>query len=80
MKNKAGRLDSRTPEKKPTSVAPPGVTFKPPLKPRRGLFYALLGLLGVWVGVLLSLYFLTVYPNRHQHVEPSNAVQTPPSP
>jgi hypothetical protein len=50
---------------------PAGPAFKPPLRPRPGLFYATLGMLGVWVGVLLTLYFVTVYPNRHHHVEPS---------
>ena len=79
MKKKAGRPDYR-PEKKPTYVAPPGVAFKPPLKPRRGVFYALLGLFGVWVGLLLALYVVTVYPNRHQQVEQSSKVQALPSP
>ena len=73
---KAGR-DSRTNQNKSEDAAPPRVQFKPPLKPRPGLFYGLLGLLGVWVGVLLTLYFVTVFPNRHQHVEPSNEVQSP---
>ena len=77
MKNKPGRLDYRTPEKKPTHVAPPGVTFKPPLKPRRGLFVALLGVFAVWVGVLLTMYFVTVYPNRHHHEERGDAVKKP---
>ena len=70
MKKAAG--DSRQTQKKPPQTAAPvGPTFKPPLKPRPGLFYAMLGLIGVWVGVLLTLYFVTVYPNRHHQVEPS---------
>ena len=44
---------------------PPGVEFKPPLKPHRGLFILLCVVLAVWVGVLLVMYFKTVYPERH---------------
>jgi hypothetical protein len=66
--------------KSPAPAAPQPPTapvFKPPLKPRPGLFYALLGLVGVWVGVLLTLYFVTVYPARHRHVEPDPASVAP---
>ena len=38
----------------------------PPLKPRRGLFVALLVIFVAWVVVLLGMYFKTVYPARHQ--------------
>jgi hypothetical protein len=36
-----------------------------PLKPRRGLFLALLAGFAAWIVVLLGLYFTTVYPLRH---------------
>ena len=65
---KAARDSS--PNEKTQSAPTPRVAFKPPLKPRPGLFYAMLGLFGVWVGILLTLYFVTVYPNRHHRVEP----------
>ena len=39
--------------------------FKPPLKPHRGLFIGLLLIFAVWVGVLLYLFFATVWPLRH---------------
>jgi hypothetical protein len=46
----------------PTEPAAP----KPdPLKPRRGLFIGLALGFAVWLGVLLTLYFTTVYPLRH---------------
>ena len=35
-----------------------------PFKPRRKLFFALLGALVLWVIVLLVMYFTTVYPRR----------------
>ena len=41
------------------------VRFKPPLKPQRRLFIALLAVFGAWVVFLLALYFKTVYPLRH---------------
>jgi hypothetical protein len=42
----------------------------PPLKPRRGLFIALLVALIVWVGFLLVLYFTTVLPREKQQLKP----------
>jgi hypothetical protein len=48
----------------PQNAAP---VFKAPLKARPKLFYAMLGIFGVWVVVLLTMYFTTVYPHRHDH-------------
>jgi hypothetical protein len=45
--------------------APAAVEFRPPLKPHRGVFIILCIVLAVWVGVLLVMYFKTVYPQRH---------------
>ncbi len=36
------------------------------MKPRRGLFVLLAVVLGVWIVYLLGLYFMTVYPLRHE--------------
>ena len=47
----------------------------PPLKPRRALFVFLSVLFGVWLIVLLTLYFATVYPQRHH--APSGAGARP---
>lgn len=44
-----------------------------PLKPRPRLFVALMLGFVVWLGVLLTLYFKTVYPQRH----PSAAATRP---
>jgi hypothetical protein len=62
--------------------ARPAPVFKAPLKPRPKLFYALLGVLGVWVALLLVLYFTTVFPHRdehapHQRVEPNSGMTVP---
>jgi hypothetical protein len=39
-----------------------------PLKPRLSLFFVLFALFLGWVGLLLAMYFKTVYPARHpQH-------------
>lgn len=35
------------------------------LKPQRKLFIALLALFGVWIALLVWMYFDTVYPVRH---------------
>ena len=42
----------------------PALTLGPPLKPQRKLFVGLLVGFVAWVGVLLTLYFTTIYP-RH---------------
>src|SRR5436309_4380947 len=39
----------------------PAVQFKPPLKPRRGLFLLLTAVFALWFGFLLYLYFKTEY-------------------
>ena len=69
---------STQPDKEP--VAAP--VFKPPLKPRRGLFYALLGVLALWIVALVILYVRTVYPTHKQHAvpvsEPSSVEKTVP--
>ena len=44
--------------------------FKPPLTPRPGLFYALLGVLALWIVALVILYVKTVYPIEKQHAVP----------
>jgi hypothetical protein len=44
--------------------------FRPPLRPRPGLFYGLLGLLGIWIAILLTLYFVTVRPYRAKYAAP----------
>ena len=44
--------------------------FKPPFRPRRGLFYALLGVLALWIVALVILYVKTVYPVHKQQAAP----------
>jgi hypothetical protein len=39
--------------------------FLPPFKPHRGIFYTLLAVMGIWVGILVTLYVTTVYPRHH---------------
>ena len=56
---------------------PPPPEFPPPLKPRPRLFYGLLALLAVWVGILLVLYFTTVYPNRRPQPQAGDAPAAP---
>lgn len=37
--------------------------FRPPLKPHPRAFWGMLVLWAAWVGVLLAIYFKTVYPS-----------------
>jgi hypothetical protein len=49
---------------KPQQSAPQAFPVQP-FKPRRTLFITLLMLFVVWVLVLVTMYFRTVYPLRH---------------
>ena len=60
----------------PTAQTPDPSVFRPPFKPRPKLFFGLLGLLVIWVGVLLILYFTTVYPQRGEHLHPVTPAPT----
>ena len=71
--------DPATPERAPDRPAP---AFKAPFKPRPRLFYVMLGLVGIWIGLLLTLYFITVFPHRgegppHRRVEPNSGATVP---
>ena len=44
---------------------PPAEPACAPLKRRPKLFVGLLLLFAIWLGILLTLYFKTVYPLRH---------------
>lgn len=59
---------------KPQPVEPP--TIADPLKPRRGLFVALLAGFAAWILVLLGLYFTTVYPLRHAHSDTATTAKS----
>jgi len=54
---------TRAPEKKPADQPPIKVIA---MKPRRGLFILSLCVFALWVGVLLLMYFTTVYPHRQE--------------
>jgi hypothetical protein len=47
-------------ERKSKAQEQRAVEFRPPMKPRRGVFILLCAVFGVWVGVLLALYVTTV--------------------
>jgi hypothetical protein len=51
--------------KESAQATKPEDTFLPPLKPLPTLFKALIVGFALWLGVLLTLYFKTVYPLRH---------------
>lgn len=67
MKTKAGPSATQA---KSEGSAPSGPRFRPPFKPRPGLFYGLVALLIIWVAGLVTLYFLTVYPQRGKRFAP----------
>jgi len=59
--------------------APPAgpVGYSTDLKPRPRLLLVLSILFALWVALLLTMYFTTVYPIRHQRTLPSS-VDNPP--
>ncbi len=60
------KKSNRDPKESAQSTTKPEDPFLPPLKPSATLFKVLLLGFAVWLGVLLTLYFKTVYPLRHQ--------------
>ena len=57
---------------------PPGpVSYSTDLKPRPRLLLVLSILFAIWVALLLTMYFTTIYPIRHQRTLPSS-VDNPP--
>jgi hypothetical protein len=60
---------------KPTVESAPAEPAEPstpqprihPLRPQRKLFIGLLAAFLLWVGVLVTMYFTLVFPERHSH-------------
>jgi hypothetical protein len=69
--SKADRSDNRSPNEREKESLP-APAFKPPLKPRQGLFVALLGVLALWLVGLVILYVRTVYPMEKKRATPVN--------
>jgi len=67
-------LNASAPKKKAAEQQAPIVVV--PLKPQRKLFAGLLVVFAAWVGILLTLYFTTIYP-RHLpgDIRPPEATQ-----
>ena len=61
---KAGENGAETPRAISGTAAT--AQFLPPLKPRPHLFAVLGVVLAAWVVALLVLYFVTVWPHRHE--------------
>lgn len=53
----------RTPKSKPSTDSNAEPVSAPPMKPRRGLFIALLCVFAVWVGILVWMYCATLKPH-----------------
>ncbi len=60
----------------PAKSEPSSVSHAPlsvnPLRARKKLFVALCGVFAIWVALLLTMYFVTVYPQRHHATSPLN--------
>jgi len=65
MKRGTKNPGQKPPAEKITAQTSQGQTTAAPLTPRPGLFAILLLGFAVWLGLLLTLYFTTVYPLRH---------------
>jgi hypothetical protein len=69
-----------TPQRSRGNPTPPDALSysAPALKPRRTLFYILVLAMLAWMGVLLILYFKTIYPTRANAPAPPVPAQTAP--
>jgi hypothetical protein len=70
--SKQKKGNPQQPKPAPPPPPPPDITCAP-LTPRPKLFAAIMVTFAIWLGVLLTLYFKTVYPERH----PSAATTRP---
>jgi hypothetical protein len=62
----------------PPPAAPPGpITYTTALKPQRKLLVIISVIFALWVALLMTLYFTTIYPTRHERTLPSS-VDNPP--
>ena len=62
----------------PTPAAPiASIPSPPPAKSRRGLLLVISAIFAMWVGMMLVMYFTTVYPHRHS-ANPAAAAATLP--
>ncbi len=68
---------TRPPRNKAADPGIRGSTYDIAMKPQRRLLIVLGGLLAVWVGWLLLLYFTTVYPQRHGGAHPTPPADAP---
>ena len=65
MTQRAKPAPGRDPKSTAAQPTPGGELWRP-LKPKPKLFTALLIGFALWLGALLTLYYTTVYPLRHQ--------------
>jgi hypothetical protein len=65
MKRAGGQSGQKTPAKEALKKSEAEVVAATPLKRRPRLFVVLVIAFLIWLGVLLTLYFRTVYPIRH---------------
>lgn len=54
------------PEPSAEEVAPRGPAFQPPLTPSRRRLWIAAGMLAVWLGLLLTLWFTAVFPEKQR--------------
>lgn len=69
--------------KEPAAAPQPDASdpmFKPPLKPRRGLFYLFMGLFVLWLLALVAMFLTTVYPHPETDVHRRTGHVAPPPP
>jgi hypothetical protein len=57
---------------------PPATALPPPMRPRRGLFAALIAVLVLWLAGLLVMYFTTVQPRRQPATDAAHPLETLP--
>ena len=70
--------DRRSAAQVVSAAPPPGpITYTTALKPHPRLLVILSIIFALWVGALVTLYFTTVYPYRHQRTLPTSVDNLP---
>lgn len=52
--------------------SPEAPILPPPMRPRRTLFWILAGVLAIWIGLLIAMYFATVRPREERIPTPES--------
>jgi hypothetical protein len=64
---------NKSKSEKHSAAAPQTPILPPPMRPRWKLFWILAGVLVIWIGLLIAMYFTTVRPREERIPTPESS-------